>query len=118
MNLGKWFQKNTEESGNKPVKSQKADAQKKPGQKQAKSKKPDQSVKRVARKPDEPRFQWWERFRQYLREVSYELRKVIWPSRKETVGSTSVVLVIVLLCAVYLGIIDAILSRLVRMLVG
>ncbi len=118
MNLGKLFQKKTEESGSKSVKSQRADVQKKAGQKQAKPKKPEQAVKKVAKKPEEPRFQWWDRFRQYLREVVYELRKVIWPSRKESIGSTSVVLVIVILCAVYLGIIDAVLSRLVRMLVG
>jgi preprotein translocase subunit SecE len=118
MNLGKLFQKKSTESGNKPAKSQRADVQKKPGQKQVKSKKPEQAVKRVAKKPDEPRFQWWKRFREYLHEVAYELRKVIWPSRKESIGSTSVVLVIVILCGVYLGIIDAILSRLVRLLVG
>lgn len=118
MNLGKLFQKKTEESGSKSVKSQRTDVQKKAGQKQAKPKKPEQAVKRVVKKPDEPRFQWWDRFRQYLREVVYELRKVIWPSRKESIGTTSVVLVIVILCAVYLGIIDAVLSRLVRMLVG
>ncbi|NLI81738.1 MAG: preprotein translocase subunit SecE [Deltaproteobacteria bacterium] len=81
-------------------------------------KKPEPPVRRASRRGDESRFQWWDRFRQYLRDVVYELRKVIWPSRKETIGSTSVVLVIVLLCAVYLGLIDAILSRLVRIFVG
>ena len=34
------------------------------------------------------------------REVVYELRRVVWPSRKETIGSTSVVLVIVMLCGI------------------
>jgi len=50
--------------------------------------------------------------------VSSELRKVVWPSRKETIGSTSVVLVIVALSGVFLGIVDLILSRLVRLIVG
>lgn len=118
MNVGKLFQKKTDVTADKSGKSQKADLQKKQGQKSSRMKKPEPPVRRASRRGDESRFQWWDRFRQYLRDVVYELRKVIWPSRKETIGSTSVVLVIVLLCAVYLGLIDAILSRLVRIFVG
>jgi preprotein translocase subunit SecE len=118
MNLGKLFQKKSESTRDKSSKSQRGESLKKQVQKPSKAKKPDTAVRKSSRKADEPRFQWWNRFRQYLRDVVYELRKVIWPSRKETLGSTSVVLVIVLLCAVYLGIIDAILSRLVRIFVG
>ncbi|MCE5334306.1 MAG: preprotein translocase subunit SecE [Desulfobacteraceae bacterium] len=61
---------------------------------------------------------WIEISRQYLREVVFELRKVVWPSRKETVGSTAVVLVIVGLSALFLGVVDFFLSRLVRLLIG
>jgi len=61
---------------------------------------------------------WWKRCVQYLREVVHELRKVVFPSRKETIGSTAVVLVIVLLASLFLGLVDSILSRLVRLLVG
>jgi len=74
--------------------------------------------KKTPKKPDEPRMAWWSEFRQYLREVSYELRKVVWPSKKETIGSTSVVLVIVIISGIFLGIVDLILSRFVRMLIG
>jgi preprotein translocase subunit SecE len=70
------------------------------------------------KRPDEPRFQWWERFQQYLREVVYELKKVVWPSRKETMGTTSVVLVLVILCAVFLGLVDSLLSRFIEMVFG
>lgn len=62
--------------------------------------------------------EWWRRFRQYLREVWHELRKVTWPSRKETIGSTSVVLVLVLLASLFLGVVDLVLSRFVRLFVG
>ncbi len=62
--------------------------------------------------------QYWEEFRQYLREVVYELKKVVWPSRKETLGTTSVVLVLVILCAVFLGMVDSLLSRLIEMVFG
>jgi len=55
--------------------------------------------------------------RKYLREVVYELRKVVWPSRKETIGTTVVVLILVLVFGIYLGIVDSILSRVVRFLI-
>ena len=54
---------------------------------------------------------------QFLREVRAELKKITWPGRKETIASTMVVIVIVLISGVYLGIVDAILSRLIRYIV-
>ena len=61
---------------------------------------------------------WWKRFVQYLKEVLHEMRKVVFPSRKETLGSTTVVLVIVLIAALFLGVVDSVLAKLVRLLVG
>ena len=55
---------------------------------------------------------------QFLREVRVELKKVTWPSRKQTVGSTAVVLVLVLLVSVFLGIVDFGLSNLIRLVIG
>jgi preprotein translocase subunit SecE len=55
--------------------------------------------------------------KQFLREVRAELKKITWPGRKETIASTVVVIVIVLISGVYLGIVDAILSRLIRYIV-
>jgi preprotein translocase subunit SecE len=74
--------------------------------------------KKAVKKPAGTVVVWVDSARTYIREVVVELKKVIWPSRKETVGSTAVVLVIVGLVAVYLGIVDLILSRLVKLLVG
>jgi len=74
--------------------------------------------KKAVKKPGGTPMVWVDTARDYLREVVFELRKVIWPSRKETMGSTAVVLVIVGLSAVFLGIVDLILSRLVKLLVG
>ena len=51
---------------------------------------------------------------QFLREVRVELRKVTWPSRKQTIGSTVVVIVLVLLISVFLGVVDFGLSSLVQ----
>lgn len=76
--------------------------------------------KKISKKPDlfSVPLGWWKRFVQYLREVVHELRKVVFPSRKETIGSTAVVLVICVLAALFLGLVDSVLSRLVRLLVG
>ncbi|HXZ35194.1 MAG TPA: preprotein translocase subunit SecE [Thermodesulfobacteriota bacterium] len=51
---------------------------------------------------------------QFFREVRVELKKVTWPTRKETIASTSVVLITVFLVAFYLGVVDLGLSRLIK----
>jgi preprotein translocase subunit SecE len=109
------------DSSNKKVQSietaRKAVAKSAPS-KPARPKKAEASKKTVSKKASETSVAWVNTAREYLREVVVELKKVIWPSRKETVGSTAVVLVIVGLSAVFLGIVDLILSRLVKILVG
>jgi preprotein translocase subunit SecE len=89
-------------------------------QKRTKVKVIDGGKKKVSKKPDlfSVPLGWWKRSVQYLREVVHELRKVVFPSRKETIGSTAVVLVICVLAAVFLGLVDSVLSRLVRLLIG
>jgi preprotein translocase subunit SecE len=47
---------------------------------------------------------------EFLQLVKAELQKVTWPTRKETYGSTMVVIVLVLLVAVFLWIVDSALS--------
>ena len=59
-----------------------------------------------------------ETIRQFLREVRIELSKVTWPTRKDTIASTSVVLVIVILIGAFLGIVDLGLSRIMRILLS
>ena len=51
---------------------------------------------------------------QFLREVKIELKKVTWPTRKQTLGSTAVVIVLVMIIAVFLGLVDLSLGNLVR----
>ncbi|PIE70317.1 MAG: preprotein translocase subunit SecE [Deltaproteobacteria bacterium] len=50
--------------------------------------------------------QWVE----FLREVKIELGKVVWPTRKQTVGSTVVVIILVMLLSAFLGAVDVCLS--------
>ena len=51
---------------------------------------------------------------QFLREVKIELKKVTWPTRKQTLGSTAVVIVLVMIISVFLGLVDMSLGNLVQ----
>ncbi|MCG6895350.1 MAG: preprotein translocase subunit SecE [Desulfobacteraceae bacterium] len=57
---------------------------------------------------------WFNTSVQFLREVKVELKKVAWPSRKQTVGSTIVVLILVTIIAFFLGAADIGLSSLIQ----
>lgn len=60
----------------------------------------------------------WDKSVQFVREVVQELKRVTWPSRKQTISSTGVVLALVILVSIFLGVVDFVLSRLVRFLIG
>ena len=51
---------------------------------------------------------------QFLREVKVELKKVAWPTRKQTIGSTAVVIALVMLISLFLGMVDFGISSLIR----
>ena len=51
----------------------------------------------------------------FLDEVKIELGKVTWPSRKETIATTWVVVVIIFLISIYLGACDVVLAKLMRL---
>ena len=53
----------------------------------------------------------------FLRDVRSEVKKVTWPTRKETLASTSVVIVAVFIIAIYLGLVDLGLSKLVGLII-
>jgi preprotein translocase subunit SecE len=50
----------------------------------------------------------------FFDEVKVELGKVTWPTRKETVATTWVVLVIILIISLYLGACDVLLAKLMK----
>ena len=52
----------------------------------------------------------------FFESVKTELNKVTWPTRKETVATTGVVVIIVLLISLYLGTCDIILAKLMRLI--
>jgi preprotein translocase subunit SecE len=54
----------------------------------------------------------------FFEEVKAELGKVTWPTRKETIGTAWVVIVIVVLISFYLGACDLILNKLMRLILA
>lgn len=54
---------------------------------------------------------------QFLREVKVELKKVTWPTRKQTIGSTLVVIILVMIISFFLGIVDIGLSSLIGVVI-
>jgi len=54
----------------------------------------------------------------FFESVKVELGKVTWPTRKETIATTSVVVMIVFLISIYLGACDIILSKCMRLILG
>ena len=57
------------------------------------------------------------KIKNFFREVKVELKKVVFPSREDVIGSTKVVLVLVIIIAVFLVLIDMVLSKLIGMVV-
>ena len=55
--------------------------------------------------------EWVDKAIRFFREVRAELGKVNWPSRKEVVGSTAVVLVSVFILSFFLGLVDVVLQK-------
>ena len=58
------------------------------------------------------------RFFAYCQDAVEETKKVVWPSRKETMQTTAVVVAFVVVMALFLWVVDASLVWLVRVLVG
>lgn len=60
----------------------------------------------------------WSRIVKYFREVRAELKKVIWPGRKELMTYTLVVIVTVALVAAFIGLIDLAFSQILGLILG
>jgi preprotein translocase subunit SecE len=55
--------------------------------------------------------------RQFLSDAKVELKKVTWPSRKELLTTTSIVIVLVLIISFFLGIVDLGLVKIIKNLI-
>ncbi len=58
------------------------------------------------------------RLSKWFREMRAELKKVVWPSKKQVLQNTVVVLISVLVVGVFIWIFDAISSLIVQWLIG
>ena len=55
---------------------------------------------------------------EFFKEAWQELKKVYWPSRKETYAATLVVIIVVVLISVYLAAVDLALTKAIQAIVG
>jgi len=53
------------------------------------------------------------RVKEFFREVKVEMKKVVFPTREELIGSTWVVILTVIMISIFLGIIDLGLTKMV-----
>jgi len=56
--------------------------------------------------------------RQFLKEVRVELKRVTWPSKRDTIAGTVVVLITVFICSFFLGIVDFWLRKLIKIILS
>jgi preprotein translocase subunit SecE len=59
-----------------------------------------------------------ERAREFYEQARVELKKVTWPTRKETVNTGVAVLILVLVMSVFLGLVDLGLARLIEFILA
>lgn len=72
--------------------------------------------KKVLEPVGEPNF--FQKAKEFFREVKVELKKVTWPTRKQTTGTTVVVIIFVFIVAAFLGLFDFSLSKLVQVVLA
>ena len=71
-----------------------------------------------ASKNDKPVVKKPNRIQKWWSETVGELRKVTWPTKEEAIKMTKIVIVVVLVTAIFLGVVDFIFSRLIGLLLG
>ncbi|HBE45771.1 MAG TPA: preprotein translocase subunit SecE [Deltaproteobacteria bacterium] len=58
----------------------------------------------------------FKKLKEYFREVFIETKKVTWPSKKDTIKGTYIVLITVVIAAIFLGIVDVGLAKIIQAL--
>jgi preprotein translocase subunit SecE len=56
--------------------------------------------------------------KQFLVEARNELKKVTWPTRKQSLASTSVVIIVVVIVSLFLGMVDFGLVKIIKLILG
>ncbi len=60
----------------------------------------------------------FEKMRKYLSEIVAEMKKVTWPTREELKESTKLVIIATFVVTLFVGLVDQILSLIIRRLLG
>jgi len=55
-----------------------------------------------------------EKIKQFYLEARGELKKVTWPTRQQTISATWVVIIMTIVIAIFLGLVDFVLSSLIK----
>ena len=55
--------------------------------------------------------------KQFINEVTLELKKVSWSTRNELIGSTAAVIILVIILAIFIGTCDIALSKVVNLVI-
>lgn len=71
----------------------------------------------AVKKEDVKKLSLWKRVKKWCREMRSELKKVIWPSKKQTVNNTAVALVVMAVSAVGIWVFDELAQFIVRALI-
>jgi preprotein translocase subunit SecE len=61
--------------------------------------------------------QFFEKTKRFFRELRAELRKVVWPTRKETMQYTMIVVSTVAVISLFIWVIDSVFSGLLRLII-
>jgi preprotein translocase subunit SecE len=60
----------------------------------------------------------FEKIVKFLKETRAEMRKVTWPTRDELVESTKIVIIATLVVTLFIGLVDQVLTLIIRRLLG
>ena len=74
---------------------------------------PEKKTKEKKVKAAEKKPGFFARLSKWFRELRSDLKKVQWPSKKQTVNNTVVVIVCVVVAAIFLGIFDALATAII-----
>lgn len=58
------------------------------------------------------------RVKRFLSEAKVELKKVTWPTRKQAVASTAVVVFVTVILSVFLSLVDFGLTKIIKLILG
>ena len=63
-------------------------------------------------------MEYVDKAKDYFKDVMLELKRVTWPTKKDTMSATWVVLITVIILSIFLGLVDFVLSQVIKMFLG